>query len=270
MTIYLPYSEDNFLEYVDEIIKKWGQCTAPLFIEQVSQSGKITGAADLIGSSFFAVRRGMYFLVTAAHVFDGQDPKRQFGVNVNGKGALLNGTPFVRCFVDDIAIAPLHEDWFIRAGIDRLKAVPLDDMKTSYSPIGLWVTMGYPGSKNGLNPRLNMTQIVTHGTSFTERIERPTAKSHIANPVGFRFDKKHVIDTRMKSTNPPSFSGTSGGPVFEVLADVDFDGSLRWKCRLEGVFIGWHKIEKEALAARVQPLKDLMDRVIDHMKTAVS
>lgn len=267
MSIYLPFREDNFLEHVDDVIKKWGQCTAPLFIEQVSESGKITGAADLIGSSFFAVRRGNYFLVSAAHVFDGQDPKRQFGVNINGKGALLNGIPIVRCMVDDIAVALLPEAWFINAKIERLKAVPLDDLVTHYSPIGLWVAVGYPASKNGLNPRLNQTQIVTHGTSFTDRIEKPTAKSHIANPVGFRFDKKRVINTKMKSANPPCFSGTSGGPVFEVIADVDFDGSFRWKCRLEGVFLGWHNREKEAHAARAQPLKNLMDRIIDHMST---
>ncbi|WP_065260084.1 serine protease family protein [Pseudomonas bananamidigenes] len=265
MSIYLPFREDNFLEYVDEVIKKWGQCTAPLFIEQVSKSGKITGAADLIGSSFFAARRGHYFLVSAAHVFDDQNPLRKFGVNVNGKGALLNGIPIVRCKIDDIAVALLPEAWFSYAKIERLKAVPLDDSVTHYSPIGIWVAIGYPASKNGLNPRLNKTQIVTHGTSFTDRIERPSAKSHISNPVGFRFDKKRVINTKMEPANPPCFSGTSGGPVFEVLAAVDNHGSFRWKCHLEGVFLGWHNREKEAHAARVQPLKNLMDQIIDHV-----
>ncbi|MCC9008021.1 hypothetical protein [Pseudomonas putida] len=265
MSIYLPFREENFLEHVDDVIKKWGECTAPLFIEQVSKSGKVTGAADLIGSSFFAVRGGHYFLVSAAHVFDDQDPKRQFGVNVNGKGALLNGIPIVRCKIDDIAVALLPGAWFLNAKIERLKAIPLDDSSTNYSSIGLWVAIGYPASKNGLNPRLNQTQIVTHGTSFTSRIEQPAARSHIANPVGFRFDKKRVINTKMQSANPPCFSGTSGGPVFEVLAAVDFYGSLRWKCQLEGVFLGWHNREKEAHAARVQPLKNLMDQIIDHV-----
>jgi hypothetical protein len=85
MSIYLPFTEDNFLEHVDDVIRKWGQCTAPLFIQQVSESGKLTGAADLIGSSFFAIRKGHYFLVSAAHVFEGQDPKLQFGVNINDR-----------------------------------------------------------------------------------------------------------------------------------------------------------------------------------------
>lgn len=267
MSIYLPFTEDNFLEHVDDVIKKWGQCAAPLFIEQVSKSGKITGAADLIGSSFFAVRRGHYFLVSAAHVFEGQDPKRQFGLNTNGQGAVLNGMPIIRSIVDDIAVALLPQTWFIKAKIERVKFVPLDDLVTHYAPIGLWVAVGYPASKNGLNPRLNLTQIVTHGTSFTERIETPAAKSHIANAVAFRFDKKRAMDTNMKRANPPCFSGTSGGPIFEVLADVESDGTFRWKCRLEGVFLGWHNREKEAHAARVQPVKNLMDSIIEHMST---
>ncbi|NWC91065.1 MULTISPECIES: hypothetical protein [unclassified Pseudomonas] len=220
---------------------------------------------ELMGSSFFAVRGGMYFLVTAAHVFQGRDLRRAYGVNINRKWGMLNGMPFITCLVNDLAIAPLNEAWFRRAGVDRLKAVPLDDLETEYSSIGRWVTVGYPKSKNGLNPRLNQTDIHTHGTSFTDRLEKPTAKTHFANPVGFRFDKNKVIDTKMKSANPPSFSGTSGGPVYEILELVDFDGFSRWKCRLEGVFIGWHKREKEALAARVQPLKAMMDEVVDYM-----
>lgn len=268
MSIYLPFTEDNFLEHVDLVTKKWGQCTAPIYIEQISASGRSTGAVDLVGSSFFAVRKGKYFLVTAAHVFDGQDLKRVFTLNINGKGVLLNGLPFARCFEDDIAVAPLPEAWLSGVGIDRLMAISLDDVETpQYEPFGLWVSIGYPNSKNGLNPRLNQTVIYTHGTSFTERIEKPTAKSHIKNPVGFRFDKKHAIDTAMKSVNPPSFSGTSGGPVLEVLADVAIDGSFKWTCRLEGVFIGWHKREKEALAARVPPLKALIDGVISRLET---
>ncbi|RRV10200.1 hypothetical protein EGJ27_00795 [Pseudomonas sp. v388] len=205
----------------------------------------------------------MTFLVTAAHVLKGLDTKRLLATNLKGKAIMLSGLPFLVCNDNDLAIAPLEPQWLADTGLPSLNTIVLDDTWENYESIGCWITVGYPGSKNGIYPRLGKHAINSHGTSFTEMIQVPKAQSHIANPLGFRFDKKSAVDTDQKRANPPSFSGTSGSPILEVLARVDTTGNISLRCVLQGVLLGWHKKEKEVVAGRVEALLALMDELFE-------
>lgn len=268
MPTSMPFDENNWLPVVDAVIAKWKECTAPIFVENLSPAGTPTGDAQLLGTGFIATYRKMSFLVTAAHVLKGLDTKRLLATNLKDKAILLSGLPFLFCHDNDLAIAPLEQEWLVATGLPSLNTIDLDDICENYEPIGCWITVGYPGSKNGIYPRLGKHAINSHGTSFTEMIQKPTAKAHIGNPLGFRFDKKSAVDTDNKRANPPSFSGTSGSPILEVLARVTPAGNISLRCMLQGVLLGWHKKEKEVIAGRVEALEALMEELFEMLESA--
>lgn len=252
----------NWLPIADALIAKWKECTTPIFVENRSPVGLPTGDAQLLGTGFFVTCRQMAFLVTAAHVLKGLDPKRLLGTNVKGKGILLSGLPFVFCHENDLAIAPLAQDWLAETGLPSLNSIDLDAIWGGYEPLELWITVGYPGSKNGIFPKLRKHAINSHGTSFTEIIQKPTARAHISNPLGFRFDKKKAVDSSNRRANPPCFSGTSGSPILEVIGRIDTAGNVSLRCTLKGVLLGWHKIEKEVIAGRSEGLMALIEELL--------
>ncbi|WP_115297987.1 hypothetical protein [Ectopseudomonas mendocina] len=253
---------DNWLPIADALIAKWKECTAPIFVENLSPAGLPTGDAQLLGTGFFVTCRQMTFLVTAAHVIKGLDPKRLLATNVKNQGILLSGLPFVFCHENDLAIAPLAQDWLVNTGLPSLNSIVLDEVWEGYESLEFWITVGYPGSKNGIFPKLRKHAINSHGTSFTEIIQKPTARAHISNPLGFRFDKKKAVDSSNRRTNPPCFSGTSGSPILEVIGRVDTSGNVSLRCTLKGVLLGWHKKEKEVIAGRSEGLVDLIEELL--------
>lgn len=263
MPTLLPFDENSWLPTADALIAKWKECTAPIFVENLSPAGQPTGDAQLLGTGFFATSRQMSFLVTAAHVLKGLDPKRLLATNVKGQAVLLSGLPFLLCHENDLAITLLTQEWLANTGLPSINSIDLDEIWDGYESLEFWITVGYPGSKNGIFPRLRKHAINSHGTSFTEIIERPTASAHISNPLGFRFDKRKAVDSDNKRANPPSFSGTSGSPILQVIARVDPAGNVSLRCALKGVLLGWHKHEKEVIAGRVEALIDLIDEMLD-------
>ncbi len=262
MPSVIPFDEDNFLPAVDALIATWKDCTAPIFVQDISPVGLPTGNSLLLGTGFFATYRQVAFFVTAAHVLKGLDSKRLLGTHVKGQGILLSGLPFFLCHEHDLAIALLEPDWLDNTGLPSVHGVVLDEVWEGYDSLDRWITVGYPGSKNGIFPKLNRRAINTHGTSFDEIIQKPTARAHISNPLGFRFDKKKSVDSTNRRANPPCFSGTSGSPIWEVIARVDGSGNVSLRCRLQGVLLGWHKKEKEVIAARVEGLVSLIEELL--------
>ncbi|CAI8814360.1 hypothetical protein EMIT0324P_11206 [Pseudomonas chlororaphis] len=266
MPTVLPYDEEKWLQTIDALISTWSEVTTPIYIDKRAESGKRTGEAFLLGTGFFIRYRGMTFLVTAAHVIKGMDSTTLFSGHTQGKAFLLGGGPFIFCHEHDVAIAPLLSDWQQKAGLENLKAVSLDSGDPTYEALGHWITMGYPKSKNGINPRLSQHAINVHGTSFTECIDTPLADAHIAYPLGFRFDKKAAVNSLHQRYNPPSFKGTSGSPIFQVFAKVLPSGVVSLQCRLEAVLLGWHMKEREIIAGRVKGLMALLDEFLGHLE----
>lgn len=261
MPTFIQFDEDNWLRIADALIAKWKECTAPIFVENLSPAGSSTGDALLLGTGFFVTCRQMTFLVTAAHVLKGLDPQRLLATSLKDQGVLLSGLPFVFCLDSDLAIAPLTRDWLANTGLSSINTIDLDEIRKGYESLEFWITVGYPGSKNGIFPKLRKHAINSHGTSFTEIIQKPTAGTHIPNPLGFRFDKKKAIDSANRRVNAPCFSGTSGSPILEVVSRVDPAGNISLRCELKGVLLGWHKKEKEVIAARVEGLTGLIKEV---------
>lgn len=259
------FSAETFLEHVDEIIRRWSKCSVPLFIEHVTESGRRNNSLDSLGSGFFVCHRGHTFLVTAAHVLDGLDPNRELVMSVNGVGVPLNGIPFRGYREKDLAFALLDSATLNKHGVQSVNYVPMEaEDESCYLPI-LWIAIGYPGSRNGLNPRVGKNNINIYGASFYEKLEKPSALANIRNPIGYKFDKKAAVNTKGKSTNPLSFQGTSGGPILEVIARIDEAGGYTWCCRLDGILLGWYNKEKEVIAARANDLKDLLDNYVDYI-----
>ena len=149
--------------------------------------------------------------------------------------------------------------------MEDVPALPLDQGLGGEEPLGHWITMGYPATKNGINPKLAKFAINLHGTSFTEMIQAPVCKAHIRDPLAFRFDKKSAITVEHKRENPPSFSGTSGSPVLQIFCRVLRPDLVDLSCRLEGVFLGWHHKEREVIAGKVQGLVGLLDEFLGHL-----
>lgn len=265
MTILIPFDESNLLPNIDLIIKKWSTITAPIYIEKLSPSGRPTGAIALLGSAFCVSRNNNYFLVTAAHVLKGLPDGLAITARIGERAVLLNNRPFLLSMEDDLAITMLHASWTTQFGIDRVRSIDLDDEKKGYTRLGTYISIGYPGSKNGINQRLNKFAINIHGTSFNEKLEKHESKPHIKKPVAFKFNKKTALNSNKGRANPPCFSGTSGGPILEIVGLTKFDDSISMSCRLEGVFLGWHKREKEIIGASGTALIALIDEVLDKM-----
>lgn len=198
------------------------------------------------------------FFLTAAHVFDGADLSLPVSGSYKGKAFLFDGLAFSLCRDNDIALAVMPEEHLEKYAIEVSDTVVFGPPPHDFSPLGQWVTMGYPVTRNGLNPKLAKLAINVHGTSFLERIETPLAKAHIGNPVAFRFDKKTAIDTQLKRQNPPKFSGTSGSPIFQMYGCYR-DGAMSVAIGFEGVLLGWHSKEREVIAARAEAVEHMIE-----------
>lgn len=261
MPTIVPYT-DNWLSIVDSVNLNWGKCTAPIFMEGVKPSGGFTLDAVLLGSGFFVTYRNATFLVTAAHLFKDLDKKRTLVTNIKGKGVLLSGLPFFLNNENDLAVAFLAEEWLANTELQSINAIDVRDEKVGFESMMSWIAIGYPGSQNGIYPRLGKHAINVYGTSFFELIEKPLSKAHISNPLGFRFDKKKAVDSSNRRVNAPCFSGMSGSPILEIFRRFDKDGNPVIGCKLKGVLLGWYNNEKEVIAARLEGVIDLMDEAL--------
>lgn len=264
MPVLLPYT-DNWLLIVDHVNLNWGKCTAPIYVEGVSPAGSYTLDAVLLGTGFFVTYREVVFFVTAAHLFEGLDKKRTLAANVNGKAILLSGLPFFLNKENDLAVALLPRDWLAKTGLKSINLIDLNDEKEGFESMMSWIAIGYPGSKNGIYPKLRKHAINVYGASFFEIIEKPLSKTHNLNPIAFRFDKKKAVDSSSRRVNPPCFSGMSGSPVLEIFRRFDENDNPIIGCKLKGVFLGWHKSEKEAIAARLESVLELLDEFISEL-----
>ncbi|MCK2149608.1 serine protease [Marinobacter alexandrii] len=250
-------TEEELLQCVDEMVEVWGDILVPIYTDKEFRDG----VAFLLGTGFLAEYREEIFLVTAQHVIKDHSDKLLV-IGIGDTSVPLSKMPFFASKENDLAVSRLEKEWADEAGVGKVKAIPLEDKKEGYISEGRYFLMGFPGKKNTLNKRIGKDTKNIHGTSFVSKIESPQSKTHIDCPVAFEFDKNSAINTDGQKTNPPSFSGNSGGPILQLMGkDINRDHKTIG-CRLSGIFTGWHQNEKEAIAARPEALLELICRSV--------
>ena len=238
-------NNQEILTCVDEMVEKWGDILVPIYTEKEFHNDSIF----LLGTGFLVSFEGVIYLVTALHVLDEQEGKTLI-IRIGDKGAVLSKMEFLVSREHDIAISKLNKSWADEHGIGKVKAIPIDDKKADYSPLGRYFLIGFPGKKNILHLRHGNRNWNIQGTSFIRKIDKPQSKSHVDDPIAFEFDKKNAIYTDGKKANPPNFNGNSGGPILELVVKNDSLNHEIIGCKLSGIFTGWHKVEKEAVAVK--------------------
>jgi len=247
----------SVLKHIDEMVERWSDIIVPIYTEKEHSKN----VAQLLGSAFLVNYKGAVFLVTALHVI--RDHQNSLLViSIGGKAVPLNKMPFAISEKDDLAIAYLDHDWAKKNDVNKVYFLPIDDHKSGYNTLGAYFLIGFPGKKNELNPRVDKVTKNIQGTSFSTYVETPKSNSHIDNPIAFEFDKGKVILTSGNKINPPSFSGNSGGPIMELIGKSGKSGragDIIAGCKLAGVFVGWYKKEKEAIAIRPEVITWLIN-----------
>ena len=252
--------QDNpsMLENIDEIVKIWSVIAVPFYINDPNSSHKVNGH----GSGFIVERHGVTFLVTALHVLSGVNAGDALTANIGGKGVFLNGLQFITSPEDDIAVAFIDPSWAEKEGLNDTYPLLLDLVANTGDSLNVFLLLGFPGSKNKVNLKAKETFRNLVGYSFSNRIEQPSSKTHINNPVAFQFDKKTAMNTSEEKINVGPFNGNSGGPVLEIMISRDSVGTLSVHASLAGVFIGWDKNYKEVICCRPDAVVDLIDELI--------
>ncbi|AWF80364.1 hypothetical protein BTJ40_05815 [Microbulbifer sp. A4B17] len=237
---------------IDIMVQKWGDILVPIYTEKPHHNG----VAQLLGTGFIVQERSEFFLVTALHVVK-EHAEELLIVNINSHSIPLNKMPFAISEEDDLAVSHLSIDWLSNNGIEKIKALPIDNNRTESESTGINFLIGFPGKKNIINPRLNKIKKYIQGTSFTAPVKNHQSKPHIRNPLVFHFSKKNSVDSDNKRVTPPSFSGNSGGPVLELVG-IDSENELRFACRLSGIFVGWYEREKEIISIKSSTLRNFI------------
>jgi hypothetical protein len=255
-------NEENILKDIDEMVEKWGEILIPIYTNKEFHDN----TAQLLGTAFLAEFKKDIFLVTAHHVIKEHSDK-PLTIIIGGRNVTLSKMIFSISEDYDIAISRLEKNWGDDNNIGKIKAIPLEDSKEHYKTLNRHFLLGFPTTKNTLNQRIGKISRNIQGTSFIEKIESPKSKTHIGNPLAFQFDKKNVIKTSGEKANPPKFNGNSGGPILELVSKNIQHNHKSIGCKLSGIFIGWHKEEKEVIATRPEALHALIYHLIKGVVT---
>ncbi|MDZ5459249.1 serine protease family protein [Azohydromonas lata] len=246
-------------QIVDDITKSWGRTVVPFYVADNKSKHRLLGC----GSGFLAAYKNRLYLVTALHVINDLPSGEALIANIGGKGVLINGLPFKISRDADIAVALLHDFWLTTNKVHGVHALPIKLKADQDQSLNIYILIGYPGAKNIINGNIGSRDRNLMGYSFFEKIENVKAKTHIKNPIGFRFDKKSATDSNGNRVDGGRFNGNSGGPVIESVIDPRNFFSAGLSIRFSGVFLGWDKSSKEIICARPENLIKLLEE-IDH------
>jgi hypothetical protein len=253
MDILLPFEEDS-VEFIDELVKRWGQLVIPFF----SSNPKSKTGAIGFGSGFLVRFSGKHYLVSALHVINDALAHGTVVLNIKGKGIVLENLEFFIDSDNDIAAAPIDE-FLIRNGINSVPAVELDNEKSSFEPLGFHLLMGYPGTKNKLDTKWNKVDRKLYSITAEICSAEPEVNTEISDHVLFNFDPKNQVDSNLKPAGkPPQLYGMSGGPAFEIHAKRVSEDELKFYVRLVGVLVEWHQNKKVVIAAKKEALTSLL------------
>lgn len=231
------------LEVIEQAIAAWSDIVVPIFVE----SEKTDRAANGLGSAYLCAEGNRMFLVTALHVVTDANKSKLQVANINGKGVDLGGLPFHVLESHDVAVAELREEWIQSQGITSIKAAPIGRDLSNWRRTGIYVAIGYPGTKNRLDMRYKKVDRHCYSISLTP-LDRGAINTPIQDALFFSYDHKNVINNAgVKLGQQPDLYGMSGGPCLELLLSSASAPSYSF-CPV-GVLTEWHEKERAIVAA---------------------
>jgi len=238
-----PITNEQLMGLVDQATNEWSECVVPIFVE----SKKSNEAANEIGSAYLCGYGQNILLVTALHVVTAAN-KHNFQVaNICGKAVDIGGLPFHALQDHDIAIASLEEDWLLERGVKKIKATPVGRDLTEWQRTGIFVAIGYPGTKNKLDMRYEKVDRNCLGISVV-RLKECKVKTPVKDAMFLSYDHDNVINSSgVKLGAQPDLYGMSGGPCLELLRRNGQEPMFSFDP--VGVLSEWHKDDRVIVAA---------------------
>lgn len=155
---------------------------------------------------------------------------------------------------NDLAFAPI-EDALIKNGVSSIFAIDLTSKNYALERTGYHLLMGYPASKNKLDPRWGKVDRMLLSITAVENAEKKSQIKAISDPIVFDFDPKKQLDSFFKPTGqPPHPYGMSGGPALEVRFSNTAGEGFGLYVTLTGVLVEWHENKRAIVAASSESL----------------
>lgn len=249
--MHRPTTQEMF-EVIEQAIAAWSDIVVPIFVD----SEKTNQAANGLGSAYLCAEGDRKFLVTALHVVTDANKSKLQVANINGKGVDLGGLPFHVMESHDVAVAELREEWIQSKGITSIKAAPVGRNLFGWRRTGIYVAIGYPGTKNRLDMRYGKVDRYCHSISL-KALNPCSINTPIQDALCFSYDHKKVINSAGEQLGPqPDLYGMSGGPCLELLSSEGPHPTYSFDP--VGVLTEWHQKERAIVAA---PLSAFFSRL---------
>jgi hypothetical protein len=252
---------EKAMSLLDDIAIKQFPVVVPLFIGDPNSKHR----ALLMGTAFLCRYEEKNFLVTARHVVTAIPEGIAVIGNFNGVAANLNGLIYLQSEADDLAVFYVSDRWLEIEGISPIKTLSVLKNGSLLQRTDEFILMGYPGTKNKLSTVEDSNTRNCLAITFTGRIQKVQATSHLRDPIAFHFDKKTAYDSTSHKINPPKFNGMSGGPVVEVLSSTSLTTGQVFTVSLVGIFTGWDKDTKEILCSQTDALVVLLEKFLANL-----
>lgn len=235
----------NSAQVFDDLVGRWQKIVIPFL---ASAKNSRTGAI-VFGSGFMTTYRGKYFLVTAKHVLDDVMRHGTCAINVNGHVLLLEDLRFTIDHDNDLAFAPIEEALF-RNKVERVFVIDLTPGSPVRESLGYHLLMGYPATKNKLDPRWGKVDRMLLSITAKKNEAKHLWVKNISDPVVFDYDPKKQFDSASQPAGqPPQPYGMSGGPALEVRFSWAEEVGFSLYVTLSGVLVEWHENKRAIVAA---------------------
>ncbi|WP_122412946.1 hypothetical protein [Pseudomonas viridiflava] len=242
----------------DEVVERWRKIVVPFFTrERKSQTG-----VNVFGSGFMAVYKGVYFLVTAKHVVDDAIRYGTCAINVNDRVLLLKNISFFTDSDNDLAFAIIG-DALSKNKVETILAINLTKEGKVSESFGYHLLLGYPASKNRLDPRWKRVNRMLYSFTAEANVAKKTLIKTVADPIVFDYDSKKQIDSFLKPAGQaPDLYGMSGGPALEVSFSGNDEDGYSFYVTLSGVLVEWHQNKRAIVAASNSSLINALEATV--------
>lgn len=239
----------------DEIVDRWRKIVVPFFTREPNNKTAVSG----FGSGFIAIYKGEHFLVTAKHVLDDALRYGTCAININNHVLLLQNMYFFTDPHNDLAFTPIGEALY-KNKIETVPAIDLTKEGEVPKSLGYHLLIGYPASKNKLEPRWNKVNRMLYSFTAEVNVAKKSLIKNISDPVVFDFDLNKQVDSSLKPTGqPPHPKGMSGGPALEVRFSGTQEEGYSYYVTLSGVLVEWHEKKRVIVAASTASLMKALD-----------
>ncbi|WP_340677742.1 hypothetical protein [Paraglaciecola sp.] len=237
------------MEHVFKTISEMALDVGNICVQIMIEKEHHKNVFEVLGTAFWVTYDGIQVLVTALHVMKGI--KGNAKIRINGEIINLQNVKYYANDENDLAV------FFLFTGNLESKSVntiSICDRKTEYSSVNRYFLIGYSqGARNRVNLNRKEFKMMQTTFSFAPLKDKVSSNTKLKDPIAFNFNLKDVYNHDVKKTNPPSFHGNSGAPVFELLYNKQLD---KHTVKLTGVFLEYHKNQHEIIAVGYEVLLD--------------